>query len=92
MPATQKAKTGQTPKRATGSKAKAVKTTGVIMDAEDLETLRRVALLRVIRGDSDRASVSDIVREAVAEFIKNHGLDAEAAQVAALEVSSQGKH
>lgn len=53
---------------------KPFKTTGIIMDASDLDTLKAVAHWRVITGDSDRASVSDLVREAVREYIARHGL------------------
>lgn len=56
---------------------KAHVTTGIIMDADHLQTLRTVAHWRVLSGAADKASVSDLVREAVAEYIERHQLAAE---------------
>lgn len=52
-------------------------TTGIIMDSDHLQTLRTVAHWRVLTGEAEKASVSDLVREAVAEYIERHGLYAE---------------
>lgn len=49
-------------------------TTAVIMDSADLQTLKTVAHWRVISGNADTASVSELVREAVAEYIERHHL------------------
>lgn len=56
---------------------KARTTTGIIMDSDHLQTLRTVSHWRVLRGQTDKASVSDLVREAVAEYIERHALHAE---------------
>lgn len=52
-------------------------TTAVIMDSRDLQTLKTVAHWKVISGNADRASVSDLVREAVSEYIERHQLHAQ---------------
>ena len=43
------------------------------MDREDLQALRRVAAKRMAESGSSRADSSELVREAVAEWLKKHG-------------------